>query len=159
MTGGTEQADSVIDEEYMKTKKVLVCLGQDNGDIQNIRELLKESGMEVVETLAQDVPIQQLKMAVHWADVLVCYLADDALYPEAFELQIQCAIALGKHIIGLWPADASDCPLPFALEKSGDALVDWNSDAIAEAIAGARLWILPHGTPGEPRPLQRHPCK
>lgn len=153
----------------METKKVLVCYGKDDTEIPDFRDLLQACGIQLVEILEQiesdvssgeaNVAIQKLKLAMSWADVLICYLAHDAQYPEAFELEIECAISQGKSIIGVWPQDGVDCPLPLALEKQGDALVGWDSGAIDKAINGERIWILSDGTHGDPRPLWRHPCK
>ena len=66
---------------------------------------------------------------------------------------VETAAEKGKRIVGVFLNGCSDCPIPEALKKYGDALVGWSSGSIIDAINGEddwngppRIWNTGHST-------------
>lgn len=96
---------------------------------------------------------------IRWAGKVLVIVSPETKGHEWVDWEIEYAKRFpGKRIIGVWAPNAEGCEIPDPLKLYADAMVNWDADAIVNAINGADNWRNPDGTPREIQTLSRIGC-
>jgi hypothetical protein len=143
---------------------------EDDQGLDDLKELAAEHGLEVRDSsITSEKPndakdpdyIKQNILApqIEWASTLVVYVSPETKDSEWVDWEIEYAHKLGKRIVGVWEHGESECEVPEALDRYGDALVGWHGESIVNAISGTSNDWYDHG--GQLRsslPIKRYKC-
>ena len=156
----------------IKLKNIFVShIHEDDKGVDKLITLLKNNGLDVRNaSITLDNPnnaknadyIKQniLKPRIQWASTLVVYITPETKNSEWVEWEIECAVELGKRIVGVWGRGENQCEIPDALEKYHDSLVGWNGENIVDAIIGSTNdSYYADGTPYTKKDIDRYSCK
>jgi hypothetical protein len=142
---------------------------EDDARLGELKELAAKHGLDVRDSsITSEKPnaaknpdyIKQILAGqIEWASTLVVYVSPDTKSSEWVNWEIEYANKLGKHIVGVWVHGASQCEVPEALERYGDAMVGWHGESIVDAITGkSNAWYGSEGKLREYRPIKRYSC-
>lgn len=143
---------------------------EDDAGLSDLKELLAKHGLEVRDSSitsekpndAKDpdyIMREILAPRIEWASVLVVYITPDTKDSEWVNREIEYAHQLNKRIVGVWEHGESECEVPEALDRYGDALVGWHGESIVDAIAGkSDDWYEHGGGMRASRPIKRYNC-
>lgn len=143
---------------------------EDDAGLGELKELLVKHGLDVRDSsitsekpnAAKDpdyIMRDILAPRIEWASVLVVYVSPDTKDSEWVNREIEYANKLGKRIVGVWEHGESECEVPEALDRYGDALVGWHGESIVDAITGkSNDWYEHSGGVRASRPIKRFSC-
>ena len=95
---------------------------------------------------------------IKWAGTVAVLITPDTRNHDWVDWEIEYANKNNKRIIGVWAPGSEGCEVPEPLEKYADAIVDWTSEQILDAINGSRPFVDPDGRPRPPQPVERIGC-
>jgi hypothetical protein len=143
---------------------------EDDEGLGDLKDLAAKHGLDVRDSsitsekpnAAKDpdyIKQQILGPQIEWASTLVVYVSPDTKDSKWVNWEIEYANKLGKRIVGVWERGASQCDVPEALDRYGDALVGWHGEEIVDAITGkSNAWYGWEGKLREYRPIKRYKC-
>lgn len=148
---------------------------EDDALLPKLKSLMNGSGMEVRDgSINSDKPnnatnpeyIKQayLRPRIQWASTLVVLITNETAQSDWVNWEIQCAVELGKQVVGVFAQGATDADIPEELRKHADAaVVGWQGDRVVDAINGNIRGFDDPAT-GVPRTtptwsIQRYSCK
>lgn len=118
--------------------KLTNLLGKKGFDIRNSSIRAKPSNQARID--AKQIPEKTLKrmlrMKMSWAGTVIVLIGKETHQRPWVSWEINKANELGKRIVGVYTHGGTQADLPPAFEKYGDALVNWNSASVIDAIEG-----------------------
>src|SRR6185295_11351644 len=79
---------------------------------------------------------QILAPRIDWAGTVVVLISPETKDSEFVAWEIEYAARTETRIVGVFTRGSADCDMPEGLEDYADAIVNWDGDAIVEAIRG-----------------------
>lgn len=154
----------------MSTFNVFVShLHEDDARIGGLRDLVADRGLEIRDSSinalrpnrAKDpdyIKHEILAPRIDWAGTMVVLISPETRESEYVRWEIEYAARTDTRIVGVYTHGSADCDVPEGLEDYADAIVNWNGDAIVDAIRGADAFRNPDGTSRARRDIVRHNC-
>jgi MTH538 TIR-like domain (DUF1863) len=144
-------------------------LHEDDARIRDLKELVADRGLAIRDSSinalrpnnAKDpdyIKHRILAPRIDWAGTMVVLISPETKDSPYVSWEIEYAAKTGTRIVGVYTRGSADCDKPDGLEDYADAIVNWNGDAIVEAIRGTDLFRDPNGNPRAPRDIVRHNC-
>lgn len=144
-------------------------LHEDDARIGGLKDLLVDRGLAIRDSSinalrpnrAKDpdyIKRAVLAPRIDWAGTLVVLVSPETKESEYVRWEIDYAARTGTRIVGVYTHGSADCDVPEGLEDYADAIVNWNGDAIVDAIRGTDIFQNPDGTPRVRRDIVRHYC-
>lgn len=148
---------------------------EDDDLLPKLKDLISGAGMEVRDgSINSDKPNAArnkdyiksniLAPRIQWASTLVVLITHDTAQSDWVNWEIECAVEMGKNVVGVFAQGATDADIPEELRKHGDAaVVGWQGDRVVDAInGGTRDWDDP--ATGNPRAtpdwvVKRYSCE
>ncbi|MDR6831574.1 hypothetical protein J2X48_005256 [Bosea sp. BE271] len=98
----------------------------------------KPANRERIEKgLVSDNAIKRLlRMKMAWASTVIVLIGSNTHSRKWVDWEIETANELGKRIVGVYARGGTAADLPSKFDRYGDALVNWNSDSLIDAIDG-----------------------
>lgn len=95
-----------------------------------------------------------LRSRIEWAGKVIVIISPDTKNHEWVDWEIEYANGFeDKQIIGVWAPGTVPGDMPEPLKDYADAIVNWDADAIVEALNGKENWTDPDGARSPtPRP-------
>lgn len=142
---------------------------EDDSQIQRLKDLMADRGLNIRDSSitnerpnnAKDpayIKREILAPQIDWAGTLIVLLSPETRASEFVEWEIEYAAKKEKppRIVGVYTSGSADCEVPSALVDYEDARVNWNGDAIYEAITGRDQFLNPDGSPRRERYVSRY---
>lgn len=144
-------------------------LHEDDARIEDLKELVSDRGLEIRDSSinasrpnnAKDpeyIKHQILAPRIDWAGALVVLISPETKDSEFVAWEIDYAQRTETRIVGVFTRGSAGTDMPEGLEDYADAIVNWNGDAIVEAIRGRDEFRDPEGVPRPKRDITRHGC-
>lgn len=87
--------------------------------------------------LIKDAVLKRLlRMKMSWASTVVVLIGKETHARPWVNWEIEQAKELGKRVVGVYVRGGTEADIPSAFDDYGNALVNWNSDSIIDAIEG-----------------------
>lgn len=116
--------------------KLTNLLGRKGFEIRNSSIRAKPSNQARLD--AKQIPEKTLKrllrMKMSWAGTVIVLIGKETHQRPWVDWEIRKANELGKRIVGVYTHGGTQADIPPAFEEYGDALVNWNSDSVIDAI-------------------------
>ncbi|TGV12504.1 TIR domain-containing protein [Mesorhizobium sp. M8A.F.Ca.ET.173.01.1.1] len=116
--------------------KLTNLLGRKGFEIRNSSIRAKPSNQARLD--AKQIPERTLKrllrMKMSWAGTVIVLIGKETHQRTWVDWEIRKANELGKRIVGVYTHGGTEADIPPAFEEYGDALVNWNSDSVIDAI-------------------------
>lgn len=132
--------------------KLTGLLGRRGFEIRNSSIRAKPANRERLNKglVAEATLKRLLRMKMSWASTVIVLIGKETHKRPWVDWEIRKANELGKRIVGVYTRGGTEADIPRALEEYGDALVNWNSSRIIDAIEGKDSpFETPDGTPRE----------
>lgn len=144
-------------------------LHEDDAQIENLRGLLSDRGMEIRDSSinssrpneAKDpeyIKHQILAPRIDWAGTMVVLISPETKDSEYVKWEIDYAAQTETRIVGVFTRGSAGTDMPEGLEDYADAIVNWSGDAVVEAIRGKDEFRSPDGSARQPRDIRRYGC-
>ena len=140
----------------MKNKKnVFVSHQHDDAErIEELKSLLKKHGFEMRDSSIyenknpnnahnEDYIKSIIRPKIDWASTIVVLIGEQTSSSDYVNWEIEHANREDRRIVGVYLPGKTQCELPEALIKYGDALQKWNAEKIIDAINGNDEWNGP----------------
>lgn len=124
----------------------------DDAQVDGLAALLRRSGHEIRNSSIRAKPENRrrldenrvsertlkrlLRMKMAWASTVVVLIGKETHARPWVDWEISKAKELGKRIVGVFERGGTENDVPPAFNKYGDALVNWNSLSVIDAIEG-----------------------
>lgn len=129
-------------------------LGRQGYQIRNSSIRAKPENQERIDKkqVPEAVLKRLLRMKMSWASTVIVLIGKETHQRPWVDWEIRKANELGKRIVGVFARGGTEADIPPAFERYGDALVNWNSDSVIDAIEGTgdAVFEKSGGTPREP---------
>lgn len=139
----------------------------DDDHVSKLTELLAGQGFEIRNSSIRAKPANQerldkglikentlkrlLRMKMSWASTVIVLIGKETHQRPWVDWEIRQANELGKRIVGVYTRGGTEADIPSAFEDFGDAIVNWNSGSVIDAIEGKDSpFERPDGTPRAP---------
>lgn len=140
------------DDEHVT--KLTELLGRNNFEIRNSSIRAKPSNQERLKyKLVPERTLERLlRMKMSWSSTVIVLIGEETHERRWVDWEIRKANELGKRIVGVYVRGGAEADVPPAFNDYGNALVNWNSEKIIDAIEGkdSRPFERPDGEPREP---------
>lgn len=125
------------DDEHVT--KLTESLARKGYEIRNSSIRAKPANQERLNKgLVSDNAIKRLlRMKMSWASTVIVLIGKETHARPWVDWEIRKAHELGKRIIGVFTRGGTEADIPPAFEDYGSDLVNWNPDAIIDAVEGA----------------------
>jgi MTH538 TIR-like domain (DUF1863) len=144
-------------------------LHEDDARIEDLKGLVGDRGLAIRDSSinaerpnrAKDpdyIKHQILALRIDWASTMVVLISPETKDSEYVAWEIEYAERSETRVVGVYTRGSAESDMPEGLEDYADAIVNWNGDAIVDAIRGADVFRDPDGTPRRPRDIARHNC-
>jgi hypothetical protein len=144
-------------------------LNEDDARIAQLKNLARDRGLEIRDSSinasrpnnAKDpdyIKSQILAPRIDWAGTVVVLISPETKDSEFVAWEIEYAARTETRIVGVFTRGSADCDMPEGLEDYADAIVNWDGDAIVEAIRGKDEFRKPDGAPRRKRDIVRYGC-
>jgi hypothetical protein len=144
-------------------------LHEDDARIGDLKDLVADRGLEIRDSSINEsrpnrakdpeyIKHQILAPRIDWAGTMVVLISPETKDSEYVRWEIEYAAKTGTRIVGVYTHGSADSDVPEGLEDYADAIVNWNGDAIVDAVRGADTFRDPQGTPRARRDIVRHNC-
>lgn len=144
-------------------------LHEDDARIDDLKGLVSNRGLQIRDSSinasrpnnAKDpdyIKSQILAPRIDWAGTLVVLISPETKHSEYVAWEIDYAARTETRIVGVFTRGSADCDIPDGLEDFADAIVNWNGDAIIDAIRGRDEFRDPDGAPRQRRDIARYGC-
>ncbi|WP_083839220.1 TIR domain-containing protein [Bradyrhizobium sp. STM 3809] len=124
----------------------------DDDHVSGLTDLLRRQGFQIRNSSIRAKPSNQsrldkkqipeatlkrlLRMKMSWASTVIVLIGKETHQRPWVDWEIRKANELGKRIVGVFARGGTEADIPPAFEEYGDALVNWNSNSVIEAIEG-----------------------
>ncbi|MBO0952897.1 TIR domain-containing protein [Fibrella forsythiae] len=137
------------DEQVSNLTRLLSGRGY---DVRNSSVRMKpENQKRMAENRVSDKVIERvLRMKISWAGTTVVLIGKDTHSRPWVNWEIDKAKEQGKRIVGVYLRGGTEADVPKSLEAYGDAIVNWNTDSIMDAIDGKNTFQAPDGSSRQP---------
>lgn len=124
----------------------------DDDHVTKLTNLLGRNGFEIRNSSIRAKPANQarldagkipertlkrlLRMKMSWASTVIVLIGKETHQRPWVDWEIRKANELGKRIVGVFTHGGTQADIPPAFEEFGDALVNWNSGSVINAIEG-----------------------
>lgn len=124
------------DDEHVT--KLTNSLARKGYEIRNSSIRAKPANRERLEKgLVSDRAIKRLlSMKMKWASTVIVLIGKETHARPWVNWEIKKAHELGKRIVGVFTRGGTDADIPAAFEDYGSDLVNWNPDAVIDAVEG-----------------------
>jgi hypothetical protein len=144
-------------------------LHEDDARIGDLKDLVADRGLEIRDSSINALRPNQAKdpdyikhnilaPRIDWAGTMAVLISPETKDSEYVRWEIEYAAKTDTRIVGVYTRGSADCDVPEGLEDYADAIVNWNGDAIVDAIGGADVFQDPSGAPRARRDIARHNC-
>jgi hypothetical protein len=144
-------------------------LHEDDARIDELKGLLDDRGLQIRDSSinasrpnnAKDpdyIKSRILAPRIDWAGTMVVLISPEAKDSEFVAWEIDYAEKTETRIVGVFTPGSAGCDMPDGLEDYANAIVNWNGDAIVEAIRGKDEFRDPDGIPRRKRDIARYGC-
>lgn len=125
------------DDEHVS--KLTSSLARKGFEIRNSSIRAKPANKErLAKGLVSDNAIKRLlRIKMSWASTVIVLIGKETHARPWVNWEIKKAHELGKRIIGVFTRGGTKADIPPAFEDYGSDLVNWNPDAIIDAVEGA----------------------
>jgi len=141
---------------------------EDDRLVGELKSMLAKSGAEIRDSsITTDNPndahneeyIKKLLRArIDWAGKMIVLVSPETHRHDWVDWEIEYAKKFpDKKIIGVWAPGTTAENLPEELEDFADSMINWDADAIIDALENDR-WTDPDGAPTPPHSIPRAPC-
>ncbi|MDE3749580.1 TIR domain-containing protein [Methylobacterium radiotolerans] len=119
--------------------KLTTMLKGNGYDIRNSSIRAKPSNQARIDKgLVSDKTIARLlRMKMSWASTVIVLIGENTHSRPWVNWEINKANELGKRIVGIFTRGGTEANIPSAFEDHGDALVNWNSKSLMDAVNGS----------------------
>jgi len=140
------------------SKILIYRRGLNRAELDGLLKLLKEAGASANLEFLEDIPPAEEECG---DEVVVFLLTRAVIEGGAFDDQIAKVPDGGRRAICIWPADATDAPLPGAAAKFSYSIVSWNAERLRIALADddSTCFETPSGEPLEAPDTERNECE
>lgn len=130
-----------------EVSKLQSLLGSKGYDVRNSSVRMKpENQRRMDEKKVSDKAIERiLRMKISWASTVVVIIGKETHSRKWVNWEIDKANEQGKRIVGVYARGATESDVPPSLEKYANAIVNWNSDSILNALDGTNDFRKPDG--------------
>ena len=151
----------------IKDQKVyIIYLPSDSRRVSAVRDLVLKQGCQVrhqaVTTSASEVERFQKEILlpqIEWTDVVVVLISVTTKNDPVIAWAVQCALSLGKRVVGIWDEDETDGTVPGVLDDYANAVVPPDPALVLDAVGGGLDGIRgPEGKSRIDRVIERHDC-
>lgn len=113
-------------------------LNRNNFEIRNSSLRLKPENQRKVDAgRVSDATLKRaLRMKMSWSSTVVVLIGKNTYARPWVNWEIKKANELGKRIVGVYLRGGTEADKPPELEKYSNAIVNWNSNSIINAIEG-----------------------
>jgi MTH538 TIR-like domain (DUF1863) len=139
----------------------------DDERVGKLTDLLARQGFEIRNSSIRAKPANQerldkglikestlkrlLRMKISWASTVIVLIGRETHQRPWVDWEIRKANELGKRIVGVYTRGGTETDIPPALEDYGNAIVNWNSGSVIDAIEGRESpFETPDGAPRAP---------
>jgi MTH538 TIR-like domain (DUF1863) len=144
-------------------------LHEDDSRIDDLKNLGSDRGLTIRDSSinatrpnnAKDpdyIKNRILAPRIDWAGTMVVLISAETKNSEYVAWEIEYAQRTDTRIVGVFTSGAAGSDMPEGLEDYADAIVNWNGDAIVEAIRGKDEFRDPEGVPRAKRDIARYGC-
>jgi hypothetical protein len=143
---------------------------EDDEFVDGLRQFLNRSGREAdVSAIDSSSPNNAndpdyimstyIRPKVDWCEAIVVLISPSTQESDWVDKEIELAKQLERRVIGVWIPGSEGCRIPEGLQDYANAIVDWNEQAILDAIDGKINNINDaSGQPIAPQEISRHNC-
>lgn len=141
---------------------------EDDHLIHELKSLLTKTGSEIRDSSIttanpnnahnEEYIKSLIRDRIEWAGKVIVIVSPETHQHEWVDWEIEYAQKFpDKKVIGVWAPGTTTDNLPEGLEDLSDSIVNWDADAIIDALENER-WTLPDGKPTPPHDIPRAPC-
>lgn len=122
-------------------------LGRSGYEIRNSSIRAKPANRERLDKglVSEKAIARLLRMKMSWASTVIVLIGNKTHQRPWVDWEIKKAQELGKRIVGVYERGGTENDIPDALEKYGDAIVNWNAESIVSAVEGENTFQSPSG--------------
>jgi hypothetical protein len=149
-------------------KAYIIYLISDSRRVSAVRDLLVNQDCKVrhqaVTTSASTTEVERfqqgiLQPQIEWADVLVVLISVSTKNDPVIAWAVQCALSLGKRVVGIWDEEETDGTVPGVLDDYANAVVPPDPKLVLDAVGGGIDGVRgPDGKSRIDRVIERHDC-
>lgn len=141
---------------------------EDDALVAELKEVLSRAGAEVSDSsITSENPNNAhneeyikslLRGRIEWAGKILVIISPETHQHEWVDWEIEYAQSFDdKRVIGIFAPGTTTDDLPEGLEDMADSIVNWDADAIIDALENDH-WMNPDGAPAAPHSIPRAPC-
>lgn len=124
----------------------------DDAHVTKLTGMMKKNGYDIRNSSIRAKPANQrrldkglvsdrtikrlLQMKMSWASTVIVLIGKQTHTRPWVDWEIRKANELGKRIVGIYTRGGTEADLPSAFDEYGDALVNWNSSSLMNAVQG-----------------------
>lgn len=142
---------------------------EDDALVGKLKDMLTNSGGQIRDSsITSETPNNAhnpdyiktiLRDQIEWAGKIIVIISPDTKNHEWVDWEIEYARSFpDKRIIGIWAPGTTHDDMPEPLYDYADAVVNWDAQAIMDALDGKDNWTEPNGAPTPPQSIRRAPC-
>lgn len=144
-------------------------LHEDDSRIGDLKKLASDRGLTLRDSsITADRPNnakspeyiknQILAPGIDWAGTLVVLISPETKDSEYVQWEIDYAQRTDTRIVGVYTQGSAGTDVPEGLADYADAIVNWNGDAIVDAITGTDAFRAPDGSSRSRQEIQHYSC-
>lgn len=142
---------------------------QDDALVGDLKKMLADSGADIRDSsITRETPnnanspdyIKQiLADQIRWAGKIIVIISPDTKNHEWVDWEIEYARKFpDKRIVGVWAPGTTNDDMPEPLGDYANAIVNWDAQAIIDALNGKDNWTEPGGAPAPVQSIPRAAC-
>jgi hypothetical protein len=142
---------------------------EDDKLVGDLKKMLAGSGAEIRDSsITSGTPnnaespeyIRQiLADQIRWAGKVIVIISPDTKNHEWVDWEIEYARKFpDKRIVGVWAPGTTHDDMPLPLADYANAIVNWDAQAIIDALNGKDNWTEPSGEPAPAQSVPRAAC-
>lgn len=142
---------------------------EDDALVGRLKKMLLGGGTEIRDSsITSETPnnakspdyIKQiLADQMRWAGKIIVIISPDTKNHQWVDWEIEYARKFpDKRIVGVWAPGTTHNDMPAPLEDYANAIVNWDTQAILDALDGKDNWTEPGGAPAPVQSIPRAPC-
>ncbi len=142
---------------------------EDDALVGVLKRMLSRTGVEIRDSsITSETPnnakspdyIRQiLADQIRWAGKIIVIISPDTKNHEWVDWEIEYAKTFpDKRIVGVWAPGTTQDDLPEPLKDYANAIVNWDAEAIIDALEGKDTWTEPNGAPAPVQSIPRAAC-
>lgn len=135
---------------------------EDDALVDRLKKMLTKNGADIRDSSitrqtpnnakSQNYIKKILADQIRWAGKIIVIISPDTKNHPWVDWEIKYARRFkNKRIIGVWAPETAHDNMPDGIRDYADALVDWNSQKIIDALNEQNIWTEPNG---EQAPVQ-----